>query len=107
MTLHIASTSEPVYQTKAQDAFTDAHQIGVRDYLRTSQHVPLTSLDIDRFIERTITNPAHSRAWNAGYLAGWLAGLASVEGSTDYVVAQVHDVGSEGIGLHLVEVIRS
>ncbi len=99
------------YQTPAidntvpDDAFTRAHQIGVLDYLSTYPGTPLTSQDIDRFIERTITNPAHSCVWNAGYLAGWLAGMASVEGTTDYAVARVHHIGSEGAPLHLVEVI--
>jgi hypothetical protein len=62
------------------DLFTDAYQVGFLDYLRLYQTMPLTTLDIDRFIERTMTNPAHPRAWNAGYLAGWMAGMVAVEG---------------------------
>jgi hypothetical protein len=89
--------------SSCHDLFTDAHQVGVLDYLSTYQHVPLTAVDIDRFIERTITNPAHPRAWNAGYLAGWLAGMAAVEGTTDYAVTQVHHPGGESVRLHLVE----
>ncbi|MBA2284222.1 MAG: hypothetical protein H0W02_01935 [Ktedonobacteraceae bacterium] len=107
MALHIVSDSEPFGQTDHQDAFLEAYRVGILNYLHTSRMVPLTTLDIDHFIERTISDSAHPRAWNAGYLAGWIGGLIAVEGLRISALIEAHHLKSQDTGLHLVEGHRS
>ncbi len=103
MTLYIASTAGPVFQAEHQDVFLDGYHVGVLDYLRTYQSVPVTTLDIDRFISTTISNPVYPRAWNAGYLAGWLAGLVSGKGPRFLALAQAQHTARSAAHLHLLE----
>jgi len=107
MALHIAFSSDPCGQTDHQDAFLEAYRAGILDYLHAVPTVPLTTLDIDHFIERTISDPAHPRAWNAGYLAGWIGGLIAVEGLRISALIEAHSPARQDTGLHLVEGNRS
>ncbi len=103
MILHMASGSGSSFQPEHQEMFLDGYHVGVQDYLQSYQHVPLTTLDIDRFISTTITNPLYPRSWNAGYLAGWLAGMASVEGPRIYALVQAQYAARPGARLRLLE----
>ncbi len=103
MILHMASGSGSSFQPEHQEVFLDGYHVGVLDYLRTYQSVPVTTLDIDRFISTTISNPVYPRAWNAGYLAGWLAGLVSVEGPRLLALAQAQHTARSAAHLRLLE----
>ncbi len=112
MTMDNASSSEPSPEPgqpapEPHDLFLEAYDAGMMDYLNAVPPVPVTILDIDHFIERIISDPAHPRAWNAGYLAGWIGGLIAVEGPRLSALLEAHHLKSQDTGLHLVEGNRS